>query len=108
MTESDPSLAEIRLAIDGLDRQMVALIAERQRWVVAAGKLKKDETDVRAADRVEQVIDKVRALAGESGASPEVVEQTYRALISGFIDFELEVHREMASETSLGLRQVTG
>lgn len=94
MPETTPSLAEIRNEIDDLDRQIIALIAERQKWVVAAGKLKKDESAVRAPDRVEQVIGKVRGLASEAGASPDVVEQAYRALIAGFIEFELEVHRQ--------------
>lgn len=94
MTESTPSLADIRNEIDRLDRQIIDLIAERQNWVVEAGKLKKDENAVRAPDRVEQVIDGVRRLAVEVGASPEVVERTYRALIAGFIEFELDLHRK--------------
>ena len=90
---SQPDLAAVRDHIDAIDRQMVSLIAERQRWVVRAGSLKADETAVRAPARVEQVIRKVRALATDAGASPEVVEQTYRALIDAFISLELDTHR---------------
>lgn len=93
MTEPAALLAEVRTAIDDLDRQIIALIAERQKCVVAAGALKKDEQGVRAPDRVEQVIRKVRELAAEAGASPDVVEGAYRAMIAGFIEFELAVHR---------------
>ena len=49
-------LAEIRRAIDGLDEQIVELIARRQALVKAAGTLKTDAESVRAPDRVEQVI----------------------------------------------------
>ncbi|MBP6685369.1 MAG: GNAT family N-acetyltransferase [Leucobacter sp.] len=91
------TLAEVRDSIDALDREIVRLIAERQQWVVAAGKLKGDEQAVRAPDRVEQVISKVRGLAEEQHASPEVVEATYRALIGAFIDLELTVHRDAAA-----------
>ena len=93
MTRSAPSLNEIRNEIDGLDRQIVGLIAERQSWVLQAGRLKEDESAVRAPARVEKVIAKVRALAADEGASPAVVEKAYRALISGFIELELDHHR---------------
>lgn len=88
-----PTIEEVRAQIDQLDRRIVELIAERQSWVVTAGTLKKDEQAVRAPARVEQVIEKVRGLAEEAGASPKVVERTYRALIAAFIDLELDHHR---------------
>ena len=93
MTDPAVTIEEVRAQIDSLDRRIVELIAERQQWVVAAGSLKKDEQAVRAPARVEQVIDKVRALADSAGASPDVVERSYRALIAAFIDLELDQHR---------------
>lgn len=87
-------LARVRREIDALDEQIVNLLARRERWVVAAGALKGDEDGVRAPARVEQVVAKVRALASERGASPDVVEQTYRAMIAAFVELELGVHRE--------------
>lgn len=89
MNAPKPTLAEVRQQIDNLDHQIIQLIAERQRHVITAGSLKSDETAVRAPDRVEQVITKVRAVAGDVGASPQVVETTYRAMIEAFIDLEL-------------------
>lgn len=93
MPDTNTTLDDVRSAIDDLDRRIIGLIAERQTWVVKAGELKKSEEGVRAPARVEQVIGKVRKIAGETGASPEVVEKTYRAMIAGFIDLELDVHR---------------
>lgn len=93
MTGRPATLEEVRSRIDSLDRRIVQLIAERQRCVIAAGALKADEQAVRAPARVEQVVAKVRALAEESGGSPDVVESTYRAMIAAFIDLELEHHR---------------
>jgi isochorismate pyruvate lyase len=92
-TDTTPTIEDVREQIDGLDRRIVELIAERQKWVVIAGSLKKDEQGVRAPARVEQVIAKVRGLAEQAGASPEVVESAYRALIAAFIELELEHHR---------------
>lgn len=94
-TDPTPSITldHVRQQIDTIDQRIVALIAERQRWVLTAGTLKQNEGEVRAPARVEQVIDKVRGLAERDGASPEVVEAAYRALIAAFIDLELRQHR---------------
>ncbi|MEJ6490001.1 chorismate mutase [Leucobacter sp. USCH14] len=92
MTAPD-ALAEVRSRIDSIDRRIVALIAERQECVIRAGSLKADAAAVRAPARVAQVIEKVRAFAAEQGASPDVVEAAYRALIAAFISLELDVQR---------------
>ncbi len=42
--------------------------------------------------RVEQVIAKVAGLAREQGASPQVAEAVYRAMIAAFIQAELTEH----------------
>lgn len=95
-TRAHPALSEVRTQIDALDRRIVALIAERQTWVETAGAVKSDASAVPAPHRVEQVIAKVRALAKENGASPDIVESAYRALIAGFIELELEQHASRA------------
>ncbi|WP_073260134.1 chorismate mutase [Cryptosporangium aurantiacum] len=89
---SREQLPEIRAGIDQLDRQIVGLLSRREELVRRAGRLKTDSDAVRAPNRVEQVIGKVRTLATESGADPDVVEATYRAMIAAFIDLELRVH----------------
>lgn len=91
MEQSKPvasSLDEVRSAIDEIDRQLVALVAEREQWVRQAARFKTSRADVEAPARVEQVIGKVRGLAEEAGASPEVVERLYRAMIAAFIELE--------------------
>ena len=86
------TIDEVRRRIDDIDREIVELIGRRQAWVVEAGRLKTDKAAVRAPDRVEAVIAKVRSLAADAAASPDVVESTYRAMIAGFIELELGVH----------------
>jgi isochorismate pyruvate lyase len=91
MEQSEPvaaSLDDVRAAIDQIDRRLVALVAERERWVRQAARFKTSRADVEAPARVEQVIGKVRQLADEAGASPEVVERLYRAMIAAFIELE--------------------
>ena len=86
------SLDEVRLHIDRLDRQLVALVAERGAYVSQAARFKKSAAEVAAPQRVAQVVDKVRALALEIGAEPAVVEATWRAMITVFIEIERSAH----------------
>jgi len=89
------SLDEVRSNIDRIDRSIVACLAERGAYVKQAAKFKKSTDDVRAPQRVEQVIGKVMALADELGANAAVTEQVYRAMIAGFINAELTEHAAM-------------
>jgi isochorismate pyruvate lyase len=90
------NLAGVRENIDRLDRQIVALLAERGRYVKDAARFKRDAFQVSAPQRQQEVIDKVKALARKEGAYPEVVEAAYRALIAGFIAREQQDHLGMA------------
>lgn len=89
------NLAEVRENIDALDRRIVALLAERGRYVKDAARFKRDAFQVSAPQRQQEAIDKVRALAEQEGAYPEVVEAAYRALIAGFIAREQQDHLGM-------------
>ncbi|WP_434994529.1 chorismate mutase [Arthrobacter sp. Ld5] len=92
--QSVKQLAAVRVAINEVDEQIVSLISRRERLVRRAGALKRDDASVRAPARVEQVIANVRGYASAQGVDPTVVEQTYRAMIDAFIEYELRVRRE--------------
>lgn len=89
------NLAQVRERIDALDQQIVALLAERGRYVKDAARFKRDAFQVSAPQRQQQVFDKVRRLAEETGAYPEVVDACYRAMVAGFIAREQLDHLEM-------------
>jgi isochorismate pyruvate lyase len=89
------NLAEVRENIDALDRKIVALLAERGRYVKDAARFKRDSFQVSAPQRQQEVLDKVAALAEKEGAYPEVVRAAYRMLIAGFIAREQVDHRAM-------------
>ena len=91
------NLFEVRENIDALDRKIVALLAERGRYVKDAARFKRDAFQVSAPQRQKEVIDKVKALALEAGAYPEVVEACYRVLIAGFIAREQQDHLGMVA-----------
>ncbi len=82
------SLAQLRAEIDRLDEQIVSLLAERGGYVLAAARFKHSADEVRAPQRVEQVLARVRDLALRQGALPDVVERTYRTMIAAFIEAE--------------------
>ncbi|KSU77859.1 isochorismate pyruvate lyase [Pseudarthrobacter enclensis] len=87
-------LAAVRVAVDEVDEQIVTLIARRERLIKIAGTLKGDDAEVRAPDRVEKIIEHVRSAAVAKDIDPDIVESTYRAMISGFIELEMRVHKD--------------
>lgn len=91
------SIEEVRSNIDAIDHKIVSLIAERGSFVMQAARFKKTTEDVKAPQRLEQVISKVRALANELGANPDVADAAYRSMIAAFIKAELAEHASLSS-----------
>jgi isochorismate pyruvate lyase len=82
------SLGEVRDNIDRIDREIVRAMAERSKYVREAARFKKSAAELEAPQRVEQVVQKARALAAEDGLPPEVAEATYRAMVRAFTEYE--------------------
>jgi isochorismate pyruvate lyase len=82
------SLAQVRTNIDRIDREIIAAMAERGKYVAEAGRFKKDPAAVSAPARVEAIIARVRKMAQADALSPEVADKTYRAMIAAFEDYE--------------------
>ncbi len=82
------SMAEVRQHIDALDARIVPLLAERSGYVAQAARIKQHANQVHDQDRIDFIVDRVKAMARELGAPEAVVEATYRAMIDGFIEFE--------------------
>jgi isochorismate pyruvate lyase len=87
------SLDDVRAAIDRIDDQIVALLAQRQEQVRAAAAFKADDVAVRAPDRRAALMARVRERAEAEGADPDVVAATYTAMVDAFIGLELGEHR---------------
>ncbi len=83
------SLDQVREQIDRVDEEIVRLLGERSGFVRQAVRFKRSADEARAPARVEQVVARVRGLAGNAGADPELVEQVYRAMITWFVADEL-------------------
>lgn len=92
------TLGEVRTNIDRIDRQIVALIGERGGYVREAARFKENPAAVEDKARVEQIIARLRTLAVEDKAPPDVVEATYRALIGAYTDEERKVSAEKGAK----------
>jgi len=83
-------LAEIRAAIDGIDRGILTALRNRLDYVRAAGRFKRNHDEVRAAERVKSMLAERRAWAEQLDLDPDWIEEVYRVLIDGFIRLELK------------------
>ena len=82
------TMIEVRQGVDALDRLLVSVLAERQRYMDAAARIKTDRAAVRDLARVEQVVDRVKAAAREDGLSEAIAEPVWRTLIERCIAYE--------------------
>jgi isochorismate pyruvate lyase len=86
--EACNSMAELRTAIDILDKRLVALLAVRQTYVERAAVLKAGRDAVRDPARIEAVVRHVVAEARRAGLSPAIAESVWRTLIEASIAHE--------------------
>lgn len=89
--EAAATMAEVRQGVDALDRALVALIAERQRYMDAAARIKPDRAAVHDDWRINDVLSKVRAAAEAQGLSWAIAEPVWRTMMDRCIAHEFEV-----------------
>lgn len=89
--EACATMAEVRQGVDALDRALVVLLAERQRYMDAAARIKSDRSVVHDDARIEDVVAKVLAAAGPAGLSADIAEPVWRTLIDRCIAHEFGV-----------------
>ncbi len=87
--EACTSMAEVRQGVDALDRALVTLLAERQRYMDAAARIKPSRDVVHDQARIDDVVAKVLASAEGAGLSPAIAEPVWRLLIDRCIAHEL-------------------
>jgi len=71
------TLDEVRSEVDKLDDEIVSLIAKRNAYIHQAVKFKQSVEEVKAADRVSEVIQRVRAKAIELDMSANMIAELY-------------------------------
>ena len=87
------SLEEVREEIDKLDDQIVELIAKRNRYIHQAASFKESVEEVKAPDRVDAVIQKVRQKALSLNLSPNLISKLYKIMINEMVESEIAEFR---------------
>ena len=87
--ENCSGMDDIRIEIDNMDRDIIAILGKRFDYVKAAAKFKTSETSVRAPERFNAMLAQRRVWASSEGLSPDAIEKMYRDLVNHFINEEM-------------------
>jgi isochorismate pyruvate lyase len=79
------TIDEVREEIDAIDKQIINLLGERFLYVKDIVRFKKNEEDVIARKRYDQVLKARREWATEQRIDPDIIENIYKTLIQYFI-----------------------
>lgn len=83
------SLKEVREEIDKLDDQIVELIAKRNNYIKQAAHFKESVAEVKAPERIDAVIQRLRRKALELDLSPNLVADLYTMMINEMVETEI-------------------
>jgi len=87
------TLDEARNEIDNVDKEIVKLIATRNDYIKQIAHFKTSIDEVKAEDRISDVISKVRAQAIELDLSPNLINDLYIRMIDGMVESEIAEFR---------------
>ncbi|CUV65916.1 Chorismate mutase [Sulfurovum sp. enrichment culture clone C5] len=83
------TLKEARDEIDILDMQIVELIAKRNEYIKQIAHFKDTIEEVKAEDRIKDVISRVRSKAISLGLSPNLINDLYVRMINDMVESEI-------------------
>ena len=83
------SLDEAREEIDKVDEEIVKLIAKRNAYIKQIAHFKNSVEEVKAVDRVEDVISRARALAISYDLSPNLINDLFVRMIDSMVESEI-------------------
>jgi len=86
----DIGMKEVREEIDLIDRELVLLLARRQKCIEMAAFVKKDKNLIVDKERIEEVISKVTQFGISCGLNKEFSEPLWRKLIDLSIEHEFK------------------
>jgi isochorismate pyruvate lyase len=87
------TLEEVRSEIDKLDDQIVELIGARNSYIKQAAKFKNTIDEVKAPERIDEIMTKVRHKALTLGMSPNLLEEIYTIMINEMVEAEISEFR---------------
>ena len=87
------TLDDAREKIDAVDEEIVSLIAKRNDYIKQIAYFKTSIDEVKAEDRIDDVISKVRAQAISLDLSPNLINDLYTRMIDGMVESEISEFR---------------
>lgn len=87
------SLEEARGAIDLLDIELVELISKRSHLIRKVASFKESVEEVKAEDRIEFILQRVRHHAIEIGVSPNMISELFTIMIDEMVETEISEFR---------------
>ena len=83
------SLEEVRKEIDKIDDQIVELIAKRNAYIRELAHFKNSIDEIKAKDRIDDVINRMRSRAIDLDLSPNLINDLYIRMIDAMVDTEV-------------------
>ncbi len=83
------TLEEARAEIDNVDKGIVELIAKRNEYIKQIAHFKSSVDEIKADDRIADVISNVRAQAISLGLSPNLINDLYTRMIDEMVENEI-------------------
>ena len=83
------TLEEAREKIDKVDEEIVKLIAERNNYIKQIAHFKTSVEEIKAEDRIADVISSVREQAISLGLSPNLINELYVKMIDAMVESEV-------------------
>jgi len=87
------TLDEARVEIDAVDKEIVELIAKRNEYIKQIAHFKTSIEEVKAEERIADVISKVRQQAIGLDLSPNLINDLYIRMIDGMVESEIAEFR---------------
>lgn len=87
------SLEEVRTEIDNIDDKLVELISTRSHLIRQAAAFKDSVDEVKAENRIEFILQKVRHAAIQADVSPNMISELFTIMINEMVETEISEFR---------------
>ena len=87
------SLEEVRQEIDAIDEALVELIAKRNDYIKQAAKFKETIEEVKAQERIDFIMQRVRKKAIALSVNPNMIEELFKIMINEMVETEISEFR---------------
>jgi len=87
------SLQEVRAEIDIIDSNLVELISQRSYLIRQAAAFKDSVDEVKAQNRVDDIMQRVRTKAIELNINPNMISELFKIMIDEMVETEISEFR---------------